>query len=305
MIKADIASKAKKRKLVLQEVQGVAFSIAPVLRFLLFGFVPLLVGLAMAFFNMEYTYDIKPDAFIGFNNFKAVLTDSMFYNSISNTFILAISWPISLAFALLIAVLLTKNIKGKSFYRTIYFVPFVCSVVAVTLMWQVLLDANYGVVNDIINAIFKTKINFKGDPAWFQVGLIIMIIWSSTGYKIVILTAALTSVDKTYYEAAEIDGANAWKRFRHITIPAISPTIFFLLITGLINTLQEFTRSRIWSTTGGPNGKGLTIVFYLYREAFSYINMGTASAVAWLLSLMIALITALNFIMSKKWVHYD
>lgn len=305
MLKADISTKIRKRKLLLEELQGIAFSIWPVLRFVVFGLIPLIVGLAMAFFDMEYTYDIDPNAFIGLGNFITVFKDPMFWNSLLNTLVLALAWPISFMLSLLISVLLSKKIKGKSFYRTIFFIPFVCSIVAITLIWQVLLDANYGVVNDLINSIFNQKINFKGDPDWYQIGLIIMIVWSSMGYKIVILTAALTSVDPTYYEAAEIDGANAWQKFRMITIPAISPTIFFLLTTGLINTLQEFARSQIWSQAGGPNGKGITIVFYLYREAFSYINMGTASAVAWILSIIIMLITLMNFATSKKWVHYD
>ena len=125
------------------------------------------------------------------------------------------------------------------------------------------------------------------------------------GYKIVILTAALTNVNRSYYEAASLDGANAWQKFVHVTMPAISPTVFYLAVTGLINVLQEFTRSQVWAPDGGPNGKGITIVFYLYREGFDYTNMGTASAVAWVLSIMIVLVTIANFALSKKWVKYD
>ena len=172
-------------------------------------------------------------------------------------------------------------------------------------MWKVLLDYNYGVINNLSELFFKLRINWSGDPRFYVPGLIIMAAWSSTGYKIILLTAALTTVNKTYYEAAELDGANAFQKIWHITFPAISPTIFFLFVTGMINVLQEFARSQVWSSSGGPNNAGLTIVFYLYREAFSYINMGKASAVAWLLSIAIIIITVINFATSKKWVKYD
>lgn len=307
MIKdADIAIKSPKRKKLGRELEGFLFSFAPVLRFLLFGLVPLIAGLAMAFLTMEYTYDIAEGTFCGFDNFLYVLDPANgFWKAVGNTLLMALAWPISMGIALLVSMLLTKDVKGKPFFRTVYFIPFVCSVVALTLMWNVLLDYNYGPINQLIENIFGTRINFRGDADWYIPGLILMMVWSTTGYKIVILTAALTTVNKTYYEAASLDGANAWQKFKNITLPAISPTMFFLLVTGIINVLQEFTRSQVWNTSGGPNGKGITIVFYLYREAFDYNNMGHASAVAWILSIMIVIVTIINFVVSKKWVKYD
>lgn len=305
MIAPNIKRRNKKLRNFLETLEGLAFSILPVVRFALFRLIPLVVGLAMAFLTMEYTFDITQGEFCGFTNFEIVLKDPLFWTSIKNTFILAIAWPISMAIALVCSVLLTRKLRGVNFFRTVYFLPFVCSLVAVTLMWNIIFDYNYGLVNQIIESIFGTRLNWKGDPFWFQVGLIIMIVWSSTGYKIIILTAALTTIDKAYYEAADLDGANGWQKFTKITLPAISPTMFFLLITGLINTLQEFTRSEIWSASGGPNNAGVTIVFYLYRQAFHYSNMGVASAVAWLLSILIVIITIINFVASKKWVKYD
>lgn len=307
MIKdADIALKSYKRKKFRYNAEGFLFSFAPVLRFLLFGFIPLIVGLAMAFLRMEYTYDLADGTFCYFENFEYVFNPiNGFWDAVGNTLLMALAWPISMIIALLVSVLLTKNIKGKPFFRTVYFIPFVCSVVALTLMWNVLLDYNYGPANELLEKILGIRINFKGDPDWYIPGLIVMMVWSTTGYKIVILTAALTTVNKSYYEAASLDGANAWHKFMHVTMPAISPTIFFLLVTGIINVLQEFTRSQVWSSNGGPNGKGITIVFYLYNEAFEYNNMGHASAVAWVLSLMIIAVTIVNFVVSKKWVKYD
>lgn len=289
----------KKKKVKQEEVVGILLAILPVLRFLLFGLAPMILALVMAFLDMN-TFSLKGAKFIGFANFKDVLSDDMFWKSIANTFYLSLSLPISIIIALLISVLLTKKIRFKKIFRTVYFIPFVCSVVAVTLMWRWLFDYNYGVINQI----FKLDINWRSDPKWYIPGLIIMTVWSTTGYKIVILTAALTAVNPTYYEAAEIDGASAWRKFWHITLPSISPTLFFLVVTGVISILQEFSRSQVWNSNGGPNGKGLTIVFYLYRRAFEYIEMGPASAVAWLLAMIIAVITFINFKTSKKWVHY-
>ena len=307
MTRADLViSKSKKSNAARRDnVEGFLFAVAPVLRFLVFGLAPLTLGLVMAFFSMQYTYDITECEFCGFDNFKEVLGDPVFWESIGNTFYIALSWVFSMVIAIVVAVFLSKKIKGKSFFRTVYFLPFVCSMVAITLMWQVLLDVNYGVINQIIEFFGGARIDWKGDPDWYIPGLILMTVWSTTGYKIIILTAALTTVNKSYYEAASIDGANAWHKFWHVTIPAISPTIFYLFVTGLINVLQEFTRSQVWEQNGGPNGKGLTIVFYLYRNAFKYSNMGAASAVAWLLAIMIIIITILNFALSKKWVKYD
>lgn len=309
MTQANIVRKtySKKKMKKLNNIQGFLFSCFPVLRFAIFGFIPLVVGLLMAFLPMKFNFDVVSAMQQGFtlDNFKEVLTDPIFWKSIGNTFYLALSWPISMIIALLVSILLTKEIKGKPFYRTVYFIPFICSLVAVTLMWNVILDHKYGVANNVIEWLSGTRINWKGDSKWYRFGLICMTVWSTTGYKIIILTAALTSVNKNLYEAASLDGANAFHKVINVTLPAISPTIFYLFVTGLIDVLQEFTRSQVWDRLGGPNSTGITMVFYLYREAFTYSNMGTASAVAWILSIMIILITILNFALSKKWVNYD
>jgi multiple sugar transport system permease protein len=307
MYKADIVRKKSSKWQRTNNIQGTLFACVPVLRFVVFGFVPLVLGLLMAFLPMKNTFNIMDGLNAGFtlDNFKAVFGDKTFWNSIINTFYLALAWPISMLIALLVSILLTKNIKGKPFFRTVYFIPFVCSLVAVTLMWNVILDYNYGVANNIIEWFSGTRINWRGDAKWYRFGLICMTVWSTTGYKIIILTAALTSVNKSLYEAASLDGANAPQKVWHVTLPAISPTVFYLFVTGLIDVLQEFTRSQVWDKAGGPNGTGITMVFYLYREGFLYVNMGTASAVAWILSIFILIITLLNFALSKKWVKYD
>ena len=130
-------------------------------------------------------------------------------------------------------------------------------------------------------------------------------VWSGTGYGIILYGAALTNVNNSLYEAAKVDGANTFQSFLHVTLPAISPTTFYLLITGIIGALQEFARPQIISGTGGPNNAGVTVVFYLYRNAFQYYNMGVASATAWLLAAIIVVLTVINFAVSRLWVSYD
>lgn len=305
MIKANAVKQSYNRRQRKDNIEGFLFAFPPMLRFLLFNLVPLAVGLIVAFMNTNRSYDFTQGTFCGLDNFKTILTDAVFWQSIGNTLYLGLSWVISMALAMVVSVFLAGQIKGKAFFRLVYYLPFVCSTVAITLIWQVLLDYNYGAVNTIIDFLGGARIDFKGDPDWYLPGLVIMTAWSTMGYKIVILTAALTNVNRSYYEAASLDGANAWQKFVHVTMPAISPTVFYLAVTGLINVLQEFTRSQVWAPDGGPNGKGITIVFYLYREGFDYTNMGTASAVAWVLSIMIVLVTIANFALSKKWVKYD
>jgi multiple sugar transport system permease protein len=281
-----------------ENIQGFLLAVIPVVRFVIFGFVPMAVALVMAFLKMD-TFLLSDGVFCGLENFRNVLSDKMFWGSILNTFYLAVSLPASLLIALLLAILLAGNIALKKFFRTALFIPFVCSVVAVTLMWRWLLDYNYGIVNQL----FNIDINWRGDPDWYIPGLIMMTVWSSTAYKIILLSAALTQVNENYYEAAELDGAGSFRKLWHITLPAISPTVFFLVVIGLINILQEFSRSQVWDPAGGPNGKGLTIVFYLYRHAFQYIDMGAASAVAWLLSVIILILTFINFKIKDRWVY--
>ena len=295
-----------KRKFKVSKEGAAGFSIAfiPVLGFCLFGLIPMVLAIAMAFMYID-GYNFNGSSFVGFDNFKDVLTDSLFWQSIGNTFYMSVSTFINILLALLIAFLLTKKIKGKKVLRTIYFIPYVCSVVAITLMWQWIFNYRFGIINYLIKLAGGEAVNWWGTSEHFIPVLILMGVWSGTGYGIILYSAALTNVSTSLYEAAKVDGANSFKSFLHITVPAISPTTFYLLITGLIGALQEFARPQIISPSGGPGDAGVTVVFYLYRRAFSYAEMGPASATAWLLALLILAFTVVNFALSKLWVSYD
>jgi multiple sugar transport system permease protein len=297
---------ARKRKKIDKEgISGLIMAIIPVFGFILFGLIPMVLAIGMAFMKIKgYSFDSV--SFIGFDNFKTILSDKGFYDSIKYTLLMSISMPISLILSLIIAFLLSKEITGKKFYRTVFFIPYVCSVVAVSLMWKWIFNTNFGVLNQLIGRTGENAIDWLGDSTTFIIAMNILSIWSGTGYGIILFSAALTNVNSTLYEAAKVDGAGAYRCFFSITLPSISPTTFYLFTMGLIGALQSFAVTNIIASGGGPNNAGVTIVFYLYRRAFEYVNMmGEASAVAWLLAVMILIVTIINFIVSKKWVKYD
>jgi multiple sugar transport system permease protein len=300
----DTVYQHKRRKVSKEGIAGFSLAFIPVLGYCLFSLIPMILAIAMAFMHIV-GYSFEGSYFVGFDNFKDVLSDSLFWKSIVNTLYMSVSTFINILLALVVAFLLTKNIKGKKVFRTIYFIPYVCSVVAITLMWQWIFNYNYGILNNLIASGGGERINWLGDARLFIPAIIIISVWSGTGYGIILYSAALTNVSTSLYEAAKVDGASSFKSFIHITLPAISPTTFYLLITGLIGALQEFARPQILSSSGGPDNAGVTVVFYLYRRAFSYYEMGPASATAWLLAIFILVLTVINFGVSKLWVNYD
>jgi len=296
-----------RRKVNKEEISGTLFASIPVLGFVIFGVIPMIFAVLMAFCEVQGLG--LPDQWIwnNFGNFKYIFTDATFGKSILTTLFLAISMPISLVISLAVSVLLNSKIKGKKIFQTIYFIPHICSAVAVTYMWKWIYG--YGITGGVLNNIIE---HFGGDAIdWLGAGrlrpsLIVIGVWGGTAFNIILYSAALTKVNPSYYEAAQIDGANAWQRFWNVTIPAISPTTFYLLVMGLIGALQQFTTAQVMvGDEGGPNGEGLTIVFYLYRHLHRYNNGGYASAAAWILTIFILIITAINFKLGDKWVSYD
>lgn len=300
------ATPKKRRKPINKEaVAGTLFASIPLVGFLIFGLIPLAIAFAMAFLKIR-DFSITDAEYVGFQNFKDVLSDPEFGKSILNTVVLGSSTLISQVLALLIAYLLSKEINGRKVFRIIYFIPYVCSAVAVVLMWQYIFNPNYGILNQMLGRTGDDSINWFNNPDLFATMIIFISVWSGMGYPIILYTAALTNVNRSTVEAATIDGAGAFRVFWNVILPGISPTSFYLLVTGIIGALQSFTTSNVLAPDGGPSGKGITIVFYLYRKIFNYVGqMGLASASSWVLSLLILGVTIINFVGSKKWVSYD
>lgn len=295
----------KKRKINKEEIWGTVFAGIPLLGFTIFGLVPLVMALAMGFLDFSGTpgWSFQGAVWGGFENFKFVLTDPQFWQAVLNTLIFGTATLISQLFALVIAYLLSKDIKGRGILRVIYFIPYVCSVVALTLMWKNMFNPSSGIINMILGntSIQNGAINWTGDPIAFYFMVIIMTVWSGMGYGILLYTAALTNLNASMIEAAKIDGAGSIRMFFQIVLPSISPTTFYLLIMGVIGLLQSFATTY---TLGGLETQSLTIVYYIYNYMMTY-DLGIAGAAAWVLAFFILILTAIQFVGSKRWVKYD
>jgi multiple sugar transport system permease protein len=271
-----------------------------------FGF-PLGSSLYLSFTNARLMGDTS---FVGFDNYIQVFQDPSFYSALRNTFIFsAAAMILSTVPALLIAIVLNERLRGQAFFRALFFIPVVASVVAVSLLWKYLLNFDFGFVNYALSLVGLPRVQWLTSPQWALFSAILVFAWKTVGYNMVIFLAGLQGISRQLYEASSIDGANRWQQFTRITVPMLSPTTFFVLVTTLINCLQIFDVPYAlgWtrSNTAGPADSMNTVVINLYREGFINFKMGYASSMAWILTLMILLITWAQFRMSNRWVNYE
>lgn len=299
----------QRRKIKKEEILGIIFANIPLLGFILFGLIPLLLSIFLSFHTFKGLRLNSAD-FVGLENFKKIFEDEMFYTALGNTWYVLLACVVSLILSLVISALIATNVKGAKGFKAVYFVPYVCSMVAITFMWKWIYDYNYGVLNStLIEWGWITEpIDWLGSAEFYRVAMFMLLVWSSMGFNIILLTASLLGVSKDLYEAASIDGAGDIKQFFKITVPMISPTMFYLLIMGLIGSLQEFTRFQVMTPDGGPEYQGLTVVFYLYKKLFNASggsDLGVATATGWVIAVLIAAVTMINFRMQRKWVNYD
>ena len=296
----------RKRRVDQEEIWGTALAAIPLIGFFLFGFIPLMMAFVMGFMDFSEAYGWSFDGAVlcGFDNFIFVLTDPQFWQAVLNTLIFGISTLISLVLALIIAYLLTRDVKGLAVWRIIFFVPYVCSTIALTLMWKEMFNPAWGIINQILGNtdLANGAINWTGEPTAFYCMVIIMSVWSGMGYGILLYSAALTNVDQSTVEAATIDGAGPFRIFFCVVLPTISPTTFYLLITGIIGLLQSFATT--FTLGSSLTTQSLTIVYYMYNYMMAY-DPGVAGAAAWVLAIFILIVTLIQFIGSKRWVKYD
>jgi multiple sugar transport system permease protein len=270
---------------------------------MLFTIIPFFASLYLAF--TDYNLFTEPN-FVGLANFQAMFEDPRLLQSLKVTFIYTfVSVPISLAVALLIAIVLNRGLQGLAIYRSVYYLPSLLGgSVAIVMLWRYIFG-NDGIVNSALGFLGIQGPAWVTDPEYALSTLIVLNVWTF-GSPMVIFLAGLRQVPTMYYEAASIDGASQWRQFRSITLPLISPIIFFNLIMQLIGSFQTFTQGYVMSGgTGGPADSTLFYNLYLYQKGFTEFEMGYASAMAWLLLMIIAIFTAINFIASKFWVFYD
>lgn len=242
--------------------------------------------------------------FIGLGNFERMLNDPLVGKSLVNTaYYTFLGVPLQLLVAFSLAVMLNQQIRGLGIYRTVYYLPSITPAVAFAVVWIQILNPEFGVLNQVLSWFGLGPINWLFNPAWSKPALIIMILWL-TGFQMIIFLAGLQSVPKELQEAAEIDGANTWRRFVTVTIPIISPIILFNMIISIIGSFQVFTAVFIM-TDGGPQDSTLFTVLYLYRNAFELFKMGYAASLAWVLFLIIMIFTAIQFFFANRWVYYE
>jgi multiple sugar transport system permease protein len=248
---------------------------------------------------------VRPPAFVGLGNYVGLLNDEIFLKTVSNTAIYAFGFTILVVpGALLLAILLNQRLKGIDVFRTLFFLPYVSNGVAVAVAWGLIYNADYGLINWLLGLVGITGPRWLADTTWALRALIIVGVWQTLGSNAVIFLAGLQNIPDELYEAARIDGAGFWARFRYVTMPLISPTTFFVLVLAIIGSFQVFEVTYVL-TKGGPYYSTLTLVYDIYRNAFQYFHMGAATAEAYILFAIILVLTLVQFYMQKYWVHYE
>jgi multiple sugar transport system permease protein len=264
---------------------------------------PMIASLYLSFTNYSL---IQAPKWIGLDNYARMLTDERLHNSLQVTFIYVfVSTPLQLAVALAIAMLLNEGMKGLPFYRSVFYLPSMLGAsVAIAVLWRQMFEVD-GLVNQVLRLFgFEATTSWIGDPSTALWTIILLHVWTF-GSPMVIFLAGLRQIPGMYYEAAAVDGASRWAQFRRITLPLLTPIIFFNLVLQIIGAFQAFTQAYVVSNgTGGPSDSTMFYTLYLYQKGFVQFQMGYAAAMAWLLLVIIAAFTAINFYFSKKWVFY-
>lgn len=276
--------------------------IAPMLT----GLVLFRLGPIIAAFIISFTkWNVRTDPeFIRFSNYEELFANDTFWLVLKNTLVFAVFYvPGVMILALIMALLVNQKLKGISFFRGLFFMPYITSMVAIALVWNWIFSTRFGVLNNVLN-------NFTdvGNIAWLRdhplMVLIIVTIWKTSGFQMMIFVAGLQGIPSYLYEAARIDGANRWQQFRHITLPLLTPITFFVLIFSIIGAFQTFEVT-FAMTGGGPLNQSTTLAYYIYQNAFEFNRMGFASSAAYILIIIAGTVTVLNFYGRRRWVVQD
>jgi multiple sugar transport system permease protein len=300
--------KIKKRHLSTarrEGIQGYIFISPWIIGFLAFVLGPMLFALFASFTDYDITSRMN---FVGFENYNVLLfKEKIFWIALSNTlYYVMIKVPIATILSVLLAVLLNQKISGLRFFRTIYYLPSVLTGVAMYILWMQLLIPQSGLINTVLHYVGIEGPAWLTDPNWTKPAIILMSMWRVGGGMLLFLSC-LQGIPGQLYESAELDGANSFKKFIHITIPMITPVIFFELVTGIIGAFQIFSEGYVMSDsgTGAPMNSLLFYNLYLWNQAFKVFNMGKATAMAYILFIIIMFFTVINLKLSKRWVYYE
>jgi multiple sugar transport system permease protein len=281
---------------------GYLFVAPLILGLIIFTYGPVLAAFFLSFTKGDY---ISTPKWIGVDNYTALLKDKLFWQSLRNTlYYVAGVVPAGMVLSLLLALAMNQKLRGIVFFRSIFFLPTISSSVAISLMWLWIYNPEFGVMNFLLDQVGIKGPTWLSSPAWAMPAVVVMAVWRGLGYNMLIYLAGLQGIPEVYYEAASIDGAGAWAKFWNITLPLLSPTTFMLLILGLIGAFQVFEYTYVM-TQGGPVYATLTMVLYVFNNAFRDFEMGYASALAYVLFFILLALTIIQFRMQRRWVHYE
>ncbi|HTL48173.1 MAG TPA: sugar ABC transporter permease [Verrucomicrobiae bacterium] len=285
------------------------FLMPNLLGFLIFTSIPVGASLFLSFVKWDL---LSPPRFVGLTNFVELFQDPFFWKYCWNTVYLMAAIPLGMAGSLILALGMNQKLKGIVVFRTVYFLPTLCAGVAIYMLWRLIYNPEFGVLNSIIAKTGQILgVPLKGpywltDEAWAKPALIIMSVWQTVGgYNMILYLAALQGVPRDLYDAAEVDGANSWQKFWAVTWPQISPTTFFIAIMSVIGGFQAGFDPAYIMTGGGPNGSTTTIIYYIYNNAFEWHKMGEAAAIAWVLFVIVFLFTLMQWRFFGKQVYYS
>ena len=274
------------------------FILPAVLGTLIFIVIPVFFSFSLSFVDWDL---LSPMKFVGLSNFKDVLTDSTFVQVLINTFVFAIASSVfAVIIPLVLACILNTKIRGSNFYKTAYFLPFITPMIVIAIVWQWVFDPNIGLLNQILH----THIKWLYDVRFAMPALIAVSVWKLIGYNMIIFLSGLSTNNQEVLEAAKIDGANSWQVFKNVTVPLLSPTIFFVIVITSISSFQVFDLIYVM-TQGGPDNSTMVLVYSIYKYAFEYFDVGKASAIAYILFAIIFVLVLCQWKLRKKMVYNE
>lgn len=283
-----------------QALWAYAFLSLSVLGLLIFSILPIVAAFGLGF--VDWTL-LSPPEWVGTSNFQRLLGDDYFWNALKNTFYYVAGVMPGIAISLFLAVLLNQKLRFTTTYRVLYYLPTITMWVAIALVWKWLYSPQYGLVNWALGLVGIKGPAWLSDPHWAMPAQIFTSWWKGAGYNMLILLAGLQGIPEIYYEAASIDGANWWQRFRHVTLPLLTPTIYFVVVMTFIGSFGVFAQIYIM-TEGGPGQATTTLIYYLYTNAFKYFDVGYSSVLAIAFFIVVFVFTIVQTQLQKRWVHY-
>ncbi len=297
------SSSLLKRLIESEGVTAYVLLIPTLIGILVFSLGAVVAALAISFTSWDL---ISPPQWVGLANYQAMFTlDPLASTALWNTVYYTVGTvPPTVILSLLLAIAMNQKIRGIVFYRTAYFFPVICSTVAIALLWDWIYAPDYGLLNFVLHSLHLPTSRWLTDPSMAMPAVIIMSVWRGLGFNMVILLAGLQGIPLELYEAAKIDGASNWRTFRHITVPMLSPVLFFVTVLSIISSFQVFDQTYVM-TQGGPLNATTTIVYYIFEEAFQWTHMGYAAALGYVLFAVTLVFTFAQFTMQRLWVHYE